>query len=520
MSSILSVENLIFSDTFTKTGIVSLGTLLVSDGTDFKLLGVGSNDNVLVADSLEPTGVKWEGRTLSPFEESSGLISSITASTNGLICGDTDGVGANVITGSSSEDSVITGGCSNTITNMINSNIIGGTGNSITGNGVSFPNRNAAIVGGDSNSMAIGCNDAVILGGSDNSISGASGNPAQCSFSIGGFSNVNFKARNCGFIGGESNMLTGTSLQNSYILGGTSNTITGIPTITTRNFIASANLSIIERYQYSVILGGQNNIIRSGILSGAPGNSFIVGGDDNRIITNTSTNSGILGGTDNRITSLTGSNIISIGGNGNRITSGSNTTAIGSNITATHSGNIILGDGSAGGISTAATDGFTAKCSGGARFFSNAAASIGVKMDAGANAWTMISDRNIKENLVELSYTDILSRVENLPIYSYNFIGNPIQQKCMGPMAQDWHTTVAPLDPIIEEIEDPENEGETITVQKDAKDKLGIETIDILGVCLASIKALIEKNNQLQSEISLLQSKNQLFEDRISNLEN
>jgi len=184
-------------------------------------------------------------------------------------------------------------------------------------------------------------------------------------------------------------------------------------------------------------------------------------------------------------------------------------TCIGSNSTVSHSGNFLFSD-SAGGtaLNSSGNHRFSARCSGGAIFNTNTMNTTGVTLAAGGGAWVMISDRNKKENLVELSYEDILSKVDKLPIYSYNFIGNPTQQKCMGPMAQDWHGSDGfPLDPVEEEIEDPENPGETVKIQKDAKDKLGIDTMDMLGVCLASIKALVKQNNQLQAQVQDLSAR-------------
>lgn len=60
------------------------GDLLVYDGTDYQRLGVGANDTVLLADSVEATGVKWSpisagGMTLISSGSFTGASLSITS---------------------------------------------------------------------------------------------------------------------------------------------------------------------------------------------------------------------------------------------------------------------------------------------------------------------------------------------------------------------------------------------------------------------------------------------------------
>ena len=56
-----------------------------------------------------------------------------------------------------------------------------------------------------------------------------------------------------------------------------------------------------------------------------------------------------------------------------------------------------------------------------------------------SNGWQFTSDINLKENLVEQNYSDILTKIMEMPIYTYNFKGADHINKCFGPVAQDFN---------------------------------------------------------------------------------
>jgi hypothetical protein len=115
--------------------------------------------------------------------------------------------------------------------------------------------------------------------------------------------------------------------------------------------------------------------------------------------------------------------------------------AFGNNVLVAANNNaFIFSDSSAGTISPPNNDSFTVRATGAtaAVFYTNAAATTGVQIAAGASAWAAVSDRTLKENLVLLDTDWAAQTVSALPIYTYNFIGNPVEQRCIGPMAQDW----------------------------------------------------------------------------------
>lgn len=102
--------------------------------------------------------------------------------------------------------------------------------------------------------------------------------------------------------------------------------------------------------------------------------------------------------------------------------------------------------------------------------YTNTAFSLGVSLAPDAVSWGQICDRNKKENIIDIDCVSVLDRLDQLPLYQYNYIGQGDLITNIGPMAQDWH----PLFP-------------------NGKDQLKIETIDFDGVALASIKGLYAK---------------------------
>lgn len=115
---------------------------------------------------------------------------------------------------------------------------------------------------------------------------------------------------------------------------------------------------------------------------------------------------------------------------------------------------------------------------GNTRVLTNAAGTGGVTLASGANAWAGISDRNMKENIIELDYDSVLSRVNSLPIYTYNYADATDEDLRIGPMAQNWHLLFP-----------------------SCKDPLCIDTVDLDGVKLACLKALSSRVDILKSEV-------------------
>ena len=99
--------------------------------------------------------------------------------------------------------------------------------------------------------------------------------------------------------------------------------------------------------------------------------------------------------------------------------------------------------------------------------YTNPTKTSGVYLTRGGSSWAAFSDKNLKENIEEVKTTPYLDKVVKLPIFTYNYKGNPSDQVCVGPMAQDWHELFP-----------------------SSKPNGGIESADIDGVLLACVKEL------------------------------
>lgn len=104
-----------------------------------------------------------------------------------------------------------------------------------------------------------------------------------------------------------------------------------------------------------------------------------------------------------------------------------------------------------------------------------------------------VSDYNRKENIQELNYQDILERVKYLPVCQYSFKGSDPRIKSIGTFAQAFWLAFQ-LGGDLEVL----NEDTPIHPNK------MISPSDVAGVCLAGMKGLLERVEQLESQIESL----------------
>ena len=109
-----------------------------------------------------------------------------------------------------------------------------------------------------------------------------------------------------------------------------------------------------------------------------------------------------------------------------------------------------------------------------------------------ASAFNTTSDRNLKEQFSPVNPADVLDRVVNLPITSWNF-KQDTNTRHIGPMAQDFYSAF-----------------------KVGTDDKHIATVDEDGVALAAIQGLNEK---LQAEAAQKDAQIQALEKRLADLE-
>ena len=94
-----------------------------------------------------------------------------------------------------------------------------------------------------------------------------------------------------------------------------------------------------------------------------------------------------------------------------------------------------------------------------------------------------------------------MKKVSQIEIYKYNFIGNPPEQECYGPTAQDWHKHFGAPEIEVPKLKGQRDTNEPLFEKKPAKDPLMIEQNDMIGVLFSCAKYLHSQNNTLSDKI-------------------
>jgi hypothetical protein len=273
------------------------------------------------------------------------------------------------------------------------------------------------------------------------------------------------------------------------------------------------NCAIVSGFDHEIGGYGQDGVLNSAIISGK--HSFI--GTSSPGTGRTQECCLILGGATGQIgpSDNPRTNCCLLNPSNSQInTSANNSTVVGSNVLCTASGNFLYGDSAGGTVLTSAGNHrFDVRCSGGSTFYSNTTNTTGVSLGVGGGSWASVCDETKKENKHELNYKDISDKLKEIKIYEYNYIGNHKNIKCFGPMAQNWHR-VFPCDEII----DVDADGNDIC--REAKDKLKIESGDMIGVCLATIKSLIKRVEALEKSVEALEKSLNNSTNHIDNNDN
>jgi hypothetical protein len=173
-------------------------------------------------------------------------------------------------------------------------------------------------------------------------------------------------------------------------------------------------------------------------------------------------------------------------------------------------GTFIWSDGSASASAdtfrNTANNEFAARATGGFRFRTNLAGTTGCNLPAGSGVFNCTSSRFTKENFLNISGEDVLTKLRNMPVTSWNYISEGKQVRHIGPMAEDFFQAFGL------------GTGNT---------SIGIQ--DLAGVGLAATKALEERTAELQQKTTELQQKSteveqlrgrvSVLEERLANIE-
>jgi hypothetical protein len=107
----------------------------------------------------------------------------------------------------------------------------------------------------------------------------------------------------------------------------------------------------------------------------------------------------------------------------------------------------------------------------------------------------MLSDRNVKANLVPVNGRTLLARLNAIPMASWNYKAQPASIRHLGPMAQDFYAAFGL-----------------------GEDDKHITTVDEGGVALAGVQALYRLSLQKDAEIRKLQDQNRKLVEEVGQL--
>ncbi len=181
------------------------------------------------------------------------------------------------------------------------------------------------------------------------------------------------------------------------------------------------------------------------------------------------------------------------------IASGNASTAMGYGVsTAGFEGSFIYGDRSnlVTTLENSAANQFMVRAAGGSIIYSNAGATAGVTLAPGDGAWSSVSDRNRKMDFVSIDGEEILSRVRTVPVTEWSYRSQGTAVRHMGPMAQDFRAAFGL-----------------------GTSELMINSIDIDGVNLAAIHALIARTDRLREENAALQREVQTLRAQVDRVD-
>lgn len=188
--------------------------------------------------------------------------------------------------------------------------------------------------------------------------------------------------------------------------------------------------------------------------------------------------------------------------------SGYGSTALGTHASTNgFGGAFVIGDNSPDAVgasapylTASASHQFTARFANGYRFFSNAAATLGVQLVSGGNAWSALSDSTKKERFLPLNPSSLLANIRTLKLGTWNYKGQRTERH-YGPMAQDFFARFG----------------------QDGLGVIGCDTLinshDFTAVTLSGVQALAIENEQLKAEIAELKREQSQTSARLEALE-
>lgn len=233
---------------------------------------------------------------------------------------------------------------------------------------------------------------------------------------------------------------------------------------------------------------GEFNTIAGGYVNNATGFMYanISGGTQN---TASSSYATVCGGSAN---TASGNSSVVCGGYGN-IAAGEFSFAAGRGAKASHNGCFVWADdwNPSRTIESTAINQFIVRASGGVKLYTNGDHTAGVILNPGSSAWSIVSDRTLKDNIHGVDTKKTLEKLSQLPISRWNYKAQNSQIQHIGPMAQDFYNAFGL-----------------------GEDDKHISTVDVDGVALAAIQGLYELVQKQAEQIAILQGQVQALQGR------
>ncbi len=371
--------------------------------------------------------------------------------------------------------------------NATSPNLIGG----FRDNSVTFGVVGATIAGGGTQSKVNRVTDdfGVVSGGHNNQAGDDAGLTSDNSFATvgGGLANQALNAYST-VDGGWLNTASGPF---AVIGGGSQNEAANIYTTISGgldNFASGVGASVGGGWlnnaanSYTAIAGGYNNkagevyaAIGGGSYNSAAGSWSAVGGGYNNYTNGAY--STVPGGQDN-------------------LAGGDFSFAAGQRARANSRGCFVWADASNTNLDCNHANRFMVRASGGVYFFSSVDLNSGAALPPGSGSWATWSDRQAKANFAPVDRQDILTRLSDLPIHTWNYKTQDSSIRHMGPTAQDFRAAFGL-----------------------GEDERHINTVDADGVALAAVQELHRLAHAQAAQLAAQQERIAALEARLAALE-
>jgi len=378
-------------------------------------------------------------------------------------------VGGGVSNTASGDTATVGGGNGNTASS-VHATVGGGVENVASADGTT-------VCGGSSNRVTD--EFGAVGGGYNNQAGDNGGTPSDRPSAAVGGGNSNTASGEVSFVGGGySNTASGAT---ASVAGGNTNTASGMNAA-----VAGGHGNIASGGGATVGGGGDN--------TASEGNATVSGGGAN---TASAVDATVAGGWSN---TASGHAATVSGGNYNTA-AGDYSLAAGRRAKANHTGSFVWADNDTDvDFASTANNEFSARATGGVRFVSaidgSGAPTAGVVLNGGESAWSTLSSRDLKENFTTAEGREVLARLAEVPVSTWNYKAQDATIRHMGPMAQDFYAAFGL--------------GESDT---------SITTVDADGVALAAIQGLYQLSQEQASRIEALETQNASLQQRLDGLE-